>query len=110
MEITRNVILDLLPLYVADEASADTRTLVEEYLETDPELADMAQDWAKMGFPGDIPVPLTKEDAMEAYKEARRLVFLRTVILAITIAITLSCVLGMGLMAVFWYGALGLFS
>jgi anti-sigma factor RsiW len=110
MEITQNVILDLLPLYLADEVSADTRTLVEEYLETDPELANIAQDWAKMEFPGDVPVPLTKEDQMTAYKEAKRLMFLRTVILAITIAITLSCVLGMGLMAVFWYGALGLFS
>ena len=106
MEITRNVILDLLPLYVADEASADTRTLVEEYLETDPELADMAQNWAKMGFPGDIPVPLTKEDAMEAYKEAKRLMFLRTVVLVITVSTTLACVLGTGLMAVIWYGAL----
>lgn len=47
---------------------------------------------------------------MEAYREAKRLMFLRNVILAVTIAITLSCVLGMGLMAVFWYGALGLFS
>jgi anti-sigma factor RsiW len=110
MEITQNVILDLLPLYLADEVSADTRTLVEEYLETDPELANIAQDWAKTEFPGDIPVPITKEDQMAAYKEAKRLMFLRTVILAITIAITLSCVLGMGLMAVFWYGALGLFS
>jgi hypothetical protein len=27
MEITRNVILDLLPLHLADEASADTRAL-----------------------------------------------------------------------------------
>ena len=42
MEITRNVIEDLLPLYLADEASADTRMLVGEYLKTDPELADVA--------------------------------------------------------------------
>lgn len=105
MEITRDVIVDLLPLYVADEASADTRTLVEEYLQTDPELADMAQDWAKTEFPGDIPVPLTKEDAMEAYKEAKRLMFLRTVILVVAVALTLSCVFGTGLMAVIWYGA-----
>jgi hypothetical protein len=40
MEITRNVILDLLPLYLADEVSDDTRLLVEKYLETNPELAD----------------------------------------------------------------------
>ena len=39
MEVTKDVILDLLPLYSADEASADTRALVEEYLAAHPELA-----------------------------------------------------------------------
>ena len=29
MEPSRNVILDLLPLYLADEASEDTQTLVK---------------------------------------------------------------------------------
>jgi hypothetical protein len=43
MNVTRNVILDLLPLYVAGEASPDTRALVEEYLQGDPELALEAQ-------------------------------------------------------------------
>jgi len=33
-------------------------------------------------LPGDIPIPLTKEDKMEAYREAKRLMFLRTIILA----------------------------
>ncbi len=39
MTVTRDVILDLLPLYLAGEASQDTRTLVDEYLATDPALA-----------------------------------------------------------------------
>jgi anti-sigma factor RsiW len=38
MRITRDVVTDLLPLYVAGEASADTRALVEEYLLEDPGL------------------------------------------------------------------------
>lgn len=38
MTITRDVVMDLLPLYVAGEASADTRALVEEFLRQDPEL------------------------------------------------------------------------
>ena len=38
MKITRDVVTDLLPLYVAGEASADTRALVEEYLLEDPGL------------------------------------------------------------------------
>jgi len=42
MTVTRNVIYDLLPAYFAGEVSADTRTLVDEFLETDPELRRMA--------------------------------------------------------------------
>jgi hypothetical protein len=39
MEITRDVIYDLLPLYLACEACPDTRALVEAYLAQNPELA-----------------------------------------------------------------------
>jgi anti-sigma factor RsiW len=39
MNITRNVVNDLLPVYLSGEASADTKTLVEEFLRQDPELA-----------------------------------------------------------------------
>ena len=91
MAVTRDVILDLLPLYLADEVSADTRTLVEKYLETDPELADVAEQSAAIELPEDIPVPLTMEDRMQAYREARRLMLLRTVVLATTIAFIFLC-------------------
>ena len=39
MKVDREVILDLLPVYLAGEASQPTRALVEEYLAQDPELA-----------------------------------------------------------------------
>ena len=42
MNVTREVIYDLLPAYFAGEASADTRALVEEFFATDPELGRMA--------------------------------------------------------------------
>jgi len=38
MNVTRDVVLDLLPSYLAGEASADTRALVDEYLRRDPDL------------------------------------------------------------------------
>ena len=103
MEITRNVILDLLPLFLADEVSADTRALVKEYLETDPELADIANQTETMELPEDIPIPLTKEDKMEAYREAKRFIFLRTAILAITISFTVVCVLALALLAAAYF-------
>jgi anti-sigma factor RsiW len=42
MNVTAEVVKDLLPLYVAGEASADTRALVEEFLHTDPQLSALA--------------------------------------------------------------------
>ncbi|UCC40771.1 MAG: hypothetical protein JSV96_04820 [Candidatus Aminicenantes bacterium] len=87
MEITRNVILDLLPLYSADEVSADTRALVDQYLETDPELANVAKQLAAMEKPGDIPVPLSQDDKMIAYRKARRLKLIYTIIIAAALSI-----------------------
>ncbi|HEY45556.1 MAG: hypothetical protein AMJ88_12340 [Anaerolineae bacterium SM23_ 63] len=101
MEITRNVILDLMPLYLADEVSADTRDLIEKYLETDPELAKIAKQSAAMELPEDIPVPLTEEDKMEAYREAKRLLYRRTVIWAALLAFALLSCLGLALLAYF---------
>ncbi|MFN7925747.1 MAG: hypothetical protein U0Q16_36945 [Bryobacteraceae bacterium] len=47
MKITRDVVEDLLPLYVAGEASAGSRALVDEYLATDAELREQVKrgDW-----------------------------------------------------------------
>jgi len=39
MNITRDVITDLWPVYVAGEASQDTRALVEEFIQQDTEFA-----------------------------------------------------------------------
>ena len=39
MNVTREVILDLLPSYLSGEASPATRTLVEDYMKQDAELA-----------------------------------------------------------------------
>ena len=43
MKISRDVIYDLLPGYFAGEASPDTRALIQEYFETDPEFRRMAE-------------------------------------------------------------------
>ena len=77
MEVTRNVILDLLPLYLAGETSVDTTTLVENYLKADPELARLVEHAARTGL-AEIPVPLSKEAAMEAYVKATQQMIFRT--------------------------------
>lgn len=43
MNITRHVIFDLLPVYAAGEAHADTARLVEHWIAGDPELAREAE-------------------------------------------------------------------
>ena len=101
MKITRDVILDLLPLYLAEEASADTRALVETYLETDPELASKVKESAAAKLPKEIPVPLTKENQMEAFKETKRLLLQRTVLLAFIFSVTLLSCAGLALLAYF---------
>jgi hypothetical protein len=82
IEITRNIILDLLPMYLANEVSEDTKDLIEKYLETDRELANMVKHSTEMGLPKDIPIPLTRDDNLRAFKRAKRRILLRTVILA----------------------------
>lgn len=54
MKVTRDIIRDLLPLYLAGEASPATRELVEEYLAQDPELAREVR--ASQESPG-LPAP-----------------------------------------------------
>jgi hypothetical protein len=96
MEITRNVILDLLPLYVADEVSADTKALVEKYLETDEDLAKVAKQLAPFEKPKAAPRPLSQDVEMRAYKRVQR----RQIIFAIALAGVLS-ILGLAVLMFF---------
>lgn len=89
MEITRKVILDLLPLYLAGEVSDDTRALVEQYLETDQELAALTKSPDSMEIPQDIPISLTEADKMKAYRKTRWLMILTILCLSILIALAL---------------------
>jgi len=100
-KITRNVILDLMPLYLAGEASQDTKELVEEYLEIDKELAEMAKQSTTFDLPKDVPVPLEKDQALQLYIEAKRQMTIRMAIIGVFIVIVL---LFMGAMIVFLTG------
>ena len=100
MEITRNIILDLLPLYLDGDASADTQALVEKYLEADPELAEMAEQITLRNKPEDVPVLLKKEKQMKAYEEAQRLILQRTLILGAVIAFAILSLLGVALLII----------
>lgn len=102
MKITRAVILDLLPLYVSDEASRDTANLVEEYLATDPELSEIARETAAKKMIQETPVTLSKEDKMEAYKEAKKSMFNKMVILASIISAGILSLTALGILLAFF--------
>lgn len=44
MTITRDVILDLWPLYASGDASADTRAIVDQFLRDNPDFARQVRD------------------------------------------------------------------
>ena len=90
MNITRNVILDLLPLYLADELSDDSRALVETFLATDPELAALARQTAQATPLELITIPLTKDDEMKSFERTKRLLFQKNLFLALAIFVSLS--------------------
>lgn len=47
MNVTREVVTDLLPIYFSGEASAETHALVEEFFRQDPEFERIARSAAK---------------------------------------------------------------
>lgn len=104
MAVTREVIMDLLPLYLSDEASTDSRALVQEHLENDPELARMAAQW-KDRLPEPPPVPVNHDAQAIAYQEAKRQIANRVITLAAAIAFGTLLVAGTALI-----GALLMFS
>lgn len=92
-EITHDVILDLLPLYLAGEVSANTAALVKKYLETNPELAETAKEMAKADSLNKVPIPFRKEAAMETYQEAKKWMTIRILGISLIIGMVLMCLM-----------------
>jgi hypothetical protein len=88
MNITRDVVADLWPLYVAGEASKDSRQLIDEFLKEDPEFAVML---TKKGADGPIkPVALKLPPDLEAraFTRTRRALQGRSVFRILALAFT----------------------
>jgi len=87
MNVTRDVIRDLVSLVEAGEASADTRALVETSLAADPDLASEVAESARLAA-----LPPTPAPAVEAEKAAldatRRLLKSRSQTLAVALIFT----------------------
>ena len=93
MEITRNIIQDLLPLYLAGEACPETRVLVEEFLTRDPALAAVAASQESGSLEriltGGTSMPLPQDHEAETLARTRAKLHRAVWMLALAIAFTL---------------------
>jgi|SRR5215472_17674457 len=89
MNITKNVITDLYPLYAENECSADTRTLVEEYLRTNPGHAEEFRRIMATSVPR-ARLTQAQLDESAALRKARRAVRLRGTVMGFAIFFSLA--------------------
>jgi anti-sigma factor RsiW len=73
MNVAREVILDLLPLYIDGEASPASRLLVEEHLKHDPDLAERIRILGAEGFAPKAPSDLPPDLELQSLRRTRRL-------------------------------------
>jgi hypothetical protein len=85
MQVTRDIVIDLLPLYQSGEASKDTRAAIEEFLRRDPSLAPMANQDAGAIVPPTAASELERRTITQTRAAIRR----RSWSLAVAILFTL---------------------
>ena len=73
MNVAREVILDLLPVYLSGEASPATRTLVEEYMKQDPELAQRIRLQSSDNLAKAAPSTLPPDLELRSFRRTRNL-------------------------------------
>ena len=82
MKITEDIINDLLPLYLSDECSDDTKRAVSEYLAVHPEFAENVRGISTAALPTDFAAELTANDEMRTLKRTQSLIRRKTYLMA----------------------------
>ena len=88
MKVTRDVVTDLLPLYFSDEASLDTKQLVESFFREDPEFARLAKEKIQLRFE-EFNMQLPVQQEAETLARTKRAIRLRSWVMAFAIWFTL---------------------
>lgn len=88
MKVTREVIHDLLPAYLAGEASADTVALIEEFLRQDPELAGTVETLRSPLLP-EAPIRLRPTQEKETLDMTKRLLRWKGILMGVALFLTL---------------------
>ena len=78
MRVTRDVIYDLLPGYFAGELSPDTRALVDEFLEQDPEFRRMMERFRTVFSDKRSAAAVTPPGATATFERARMVLHKRS--------------------------------
>ena len=88
MNVTANVINDLLPLYASGECSADSKALVEQFLKENPAFTIPTGHAGKMldSSPGSVGL----QDEMRTFKATRRRLKVRSSIMGLAIFFTIA--------------------
>lgn len=72
MQLPSEIVQDLLPLYLAEEVSMETKTMIEDYLETDVKLAKMVEQAKLVPQTAEIVEPVDMDDEMKTFRKAQR--------------------------------------
>ncbi len=103
MKITRDVVLDLLPVYLAGEATPDTRALVEEFLQQDADLAQrIREQWTK-GLGSTPPTSLPPDLELRTLRRTHGMIWLQILLFGLMVAF-----LGLMMALKFTFGPNGL--
>jgi ferric-dicitrate binding protein FerR (iron transport regulator) len=86
MKVTRDVVKDLLPLYLTGDASSDTRVLVEEWLREDADLARRVEQAGRLDLAAAPALPPTMEK--QALDRTRKHLRWRTILLGFAIYVS----------------------
>lgn len=89
MTLEREVMDDLMAVYLAGEASRSTRELVEQYAREHPDYADALSSAARLKVP-EPPAHLAPDIEVATLNKTRRFVLLRSVFLGAALLFTLA--------------------
>ena len=95
MNVTRDVIYDLLPGYFSGDLSPDTRVLVDEFLAQDPEFRRMMERFRTMfgEARGGIPPAVGRPAEKVTFERARAVIHKRSELRGYTVAFGIAALL-----------------
>ncbi len=90
MQVTEDIVRDLLPVYFSDECSQDTRKLVDEYIHANPAFGKEAESFKRGLLARPIPAGPGKNAEMQSLRKTKRMLRVRGTIMGLAIFFTLA--------------------